>query len=136
MKLKSARPTLKTALNELHGASSRERLLHRLHSVVLVLSGLSASEAGRIYGDSPRAVAYWVTRFKRRGLDGLREEARPGRPSTLNASQRRSLQTFIKRSAAAGKRLNAEHLSVYLLKEHGISLTLRQCWRILKKLQT
>lgn len=123
----------KEALTELRGGSARERLLHRLHSVALVLSGFSASEAGRIYGDSARAVAYWVKRFKLDGVKGLHEELRPGRPSTLTGRQLKSLQTFIKRSGSAEKPVNAESIASYLLKEHGVSLTHRQCWRILKK---
>lgn len=136
MKHEAVKLLHKSTLKELRGISSRERLLHRLHSVALVLHGFSSSEVGRIYGDSPRAVAYWVTRFKQHGLDGLREETRPGRPPTLDASQRRVLQTFIKRLAASGKGVNAEIVSAYLLKEHGVSLTHRQCWRILKRLRT
>src|SRR3989344_1899408 len=129
MRQTSSRAMRKDLLKQLHGTSARERLLHRLHSVALVLNGVSASEAGRIYGDSPRAAAYWVKRFKRLGLEGLREETRPGRPSTLDGIQKRALQTFIKRSMHDGKTVNAKTVSTYLLKEHGISLTQRQCWR-------
>src|SRR5262245_13977930 len=98
----------KELLKALRGESAHGRLLHRLHSVVLVLRGYSASEAGRIYSDSPRAVAYWVKRFKRQGVNGLRDEARPGRPTTLTGQQLKDLQRFIKHSASAGKRMNAE----------------------------
>jgi len=123
-------------LSTLRGDSSRERLLHRLHSVALVLSGLSASEAARIYGDSPRAVAYWVTRFKKDGLDGLHEETRPGRPSKLNQFQLKKLQTFLNKSAAKSKSMKAEILAEYISKEFGIVLTVRQCWRIVNRLTT
>src|SRR5262249_47724357 len=94
----------KSSLQELRGTSARERLLHRLHSVALVLNGCSGSEAARIYGDSARAVAYWVTRFKRYGIEGLRDEARPGRPSRLNLSQLKKVQRFVNQSKAKSKR--------------------------------
>ena len=136
MKEFSSKPLGKDALNELRGGSARERLLHRLHSVALVLRGYSASEAARIYADSPRAVAYWVKRFKRDGIKGLHEEARPGRPATLTGIQSKQLQLFIKRSGREGKPVNAEAIATHLLKEHGVSLTHRQCWRILKKYRT
>jgi transposase len=123
-------------LATLRGDSSRERLLHRLHSVALVLSGLSASEAARIYGDSPRAVAYWVTQFKKNGLDGLHEETRPRRPSKLNQSQLKKLQTLINKSATKSKSVKAEILAEYISKEFGIVLTVRQCWRIVNRLTT
>jgi transposase len=77
----------KELLAKVHGASLCERVLHRLHSVALVLSGRSASEAARIYGDSPRAVAYWVTRYEKHGVKGLGEDSRPGRPAKLNLPQ-------------------------------------------------
>ena len=134
MKEKSSHAITKKTLATLRGDSSRERLLHRLHSVALVLSGLSASEAGRIYGDSPRAVAYWVTRFKKDGLDGLNEETRPGRPSKLNQSQLKKLQTLLNKSAARSKSVKAEILAEYISKEFGIVLTVRQCWRIVNRL--
>jgi len=105
-----------------------------MHSVALVLSGSSASETGRIYGDSPRAVAYWVTRFKKHGIEGLKEESRPGRPSTLNAKQLMKLQTYLKQSAAISRPVNAKTLSAYIQKEFGISLNPHLCWRILKRL--
>ena len=134
MKEKSRRTITKETLTTLRGDSARERLLHRLHSVALVLSGLSASEAGRIYGDSPRAVAYWVTQFKKDGLDGLHEETRPGRPSKLNQSQLKKVQLFLIKSAEKSKSVKAEILAEYISKEFGIVLTVRQCWRILNRL--
>jgi transposase len=115
--------------------SPRARLLHRLHSVALVAYGLSASEVARIFDDSPRAVAYWVKRFKRHGIGGLEEEARPGRPSKLNPAQMKKLQTFLKRSQASSKPIKAGAVADYILKEFRIVLTISQCWRILKRLK-
>jgi transposase len=123
-----------TMLNELRGDTPRERVLHRLHSVTLVLSGLSASEVARVYGDSPRAVAYWVTRFKKDGLDGLNEEVRPGRPSKLKPSQLKKLQTFLNKSPEKSQMEKAEMTAEFISKQFGIVLTVRQCWRILKRI--
>ena len=122
-------------LRTLRGETPRERLLHRLHSVVLTLSGQSASEVARIHGDSPRAVAYWVTRFNDEGVAGLEEDQRPGRPSKLNARQMDKLQTFLKRSEQQSKSINAKALATFILKKFSISLTPRQCWRIRNKIK-
>ena len=124
----------KAVLQILRGNSAHERLLHRLHCVAIVLKGYSASEVARIYKDSPRAVAYWVTSFKQDGLEGVKEESRPGRPSKLNATQFKKLQTLIKKSKGKSKRENSDMLASYILKEFKISLTPRQCWRILNRL--
>ena len=116
--------------------SPRARLLHRLHSVALVAYGLSSSEVARIFDDSPRAVAYWVKRFKQHGLAGLEEESRPGRPSKLNPTQMKKLQSFLKRSQANSKPIKSEAVAEYILKEFGIELTANRCWRLLKQLNS
>ena len=121
-------------VRDLCAETPRGRLLHRLHCVALVAHGISSSEVARIFNDSPRAVAYWVKRFKRSGLAGLEEESRPWRPSKLNATQTKKLQTYLKRSAAKSTPIKAESLAAYILKEFKIVLTTRQCWRILKRL--
>jgi len=123
-------------VRDLCAESPEKRLLHRLHCVTLVVNGFSASEVGRIFGDSPRAVAYWVTHFKKDGIDGLWDESRPGRPSKLNPSQMKRLQTFVKQSHARSRPVKAQTLSEYISKQFGISLTPRQCWRILRRLKT
>jgi len=38
-------------------------------------------------GDAPRTVEYWVRRFEEKGLTGLVEGERPGRPRRLNDKQ-------------------------------------------------
>ena len=122
-------------VRDLCAESPRARLLHRLHSVALVAYGLSSSEVARIFDDSPRAVAYWVKRFKQHGLAGLEEESRPGRPSKLNPAQMKKLQAFLKRSQADSKPVKAETLAAYILKEFRIVLTANRCWRLLKELK-
>ena len=136
MEKKSLHFVSKKTLAHLRGGSARERLLHRLHSVALVLKGFSASEAARIYGDSPRAVAYWVKRFREAGVHGLGDEVRSGRPPKLKPAQLNALQALISYSQNAGKPMNAKTMRTYVLKEYGVSLTHRQCWRILKRLRT
>ena len=131
---KAKKEITKDTLKILRGESSRERLLHRLHCVALALNGSSASEAGRIYGDSPRAVAYWVIQFKQRGIEGLEEEARSGRPSRLTAMQIKKMQIFIKQAKGNDQLVNPDILSKYIFKEFGMSLTYQHCWRILKRL--
>ena len=125
----------KALLKKLRGNSSSERLLHRLHAVALVAGGLSASEVGQIYGDSPRAVAYWVTQYRKSGFEGLQEEDRPGRPAQLSPSQMKKLQTYVEQSRARSRTVNANILSKYIKEEFGISLSTPQCWRILKRLE-
>ena len=136
MKRKPQSILTKSVQQQLRGATPRERVLHRLHSVVLVLNGYSASETARIHGDSPRAVAYWVNRFNDEGMAGLEDDQRPGRPSKLNGQQIRKLQIFLKQRQRKSESINAKTLANFILSEFGVSLTARQCWRILNKLKS
>ena len=120
-------------LERLRGTSPSERLLHRLHCVAIVMAGRSASEAARLYGDSPRAVAYWVTRYRKQGLAGLEEEGRPGRPSKLNPSQLKKLQAFVRRSRRELAPLKVHVLRDYIKDSFGVTFTIRQCFRILER---
>ena len=67
--------------------SGESRYDHRLHGVLLVPQGMACPEVGRLLGDAPRSVEYWVRRFEQRGLAGLVEGERSGRPRRLSESQ-------------------------------------------------
>src|SRR3972149_8544216 len=67
--------------------SEESRYDHRLHGVLLVAQGLTCPEVSRLLGDAPRSVEYWVRRFEERGLAGLTEGQRSGRPRRLSDAQ-------------------------------------------------
>src|SRR5579872_3304748 len=67
--------------------SEESRYDHRLHGVLLVAQGMTCPEVARLLGDAPRAVEYWVRHFEERGLAGLVEGARSGRPKRLSAAR-------------------------------------------------
>lgn len=122
-------------LATLRGETARERTLHRLHSVVLVIFGLSSKEVAKAYGDSPRAVAYWVTQYKRRGVAGLKGKTSPGRTPRLTEAQTKSLRSALTREEKMGRRVDGAWLQVQITKSFGVSYTDRQCRRILKQLR-
>lgn len=125
----------KELLRTLRGATPRERILHRLHSVALVLNGRSCSEVARFYGDSARIVAYWVKRFDESGLAGLEEEARSGRPSKLTASQLQRVKVFVRKtSESSASPITGEVLAAFIKGTFHVSLTVRQCRRIVKQI--
>jgi putative transposase len=119
-------------LRALRGASESDRVLHRLHSVVLVLKGFTCSEVARLYGDSARSVAYWVKRFEAAGVSGLEEEQRSGRPSRLTPAQMNTVRAFATKRSQSGKPTTGKALSSFINQKFGIHLTIRQCRRILK----
>jgi transposase len=59
-----------------------------------VAQGMTCPEVSRLLGDSPRSVEYWVHRFEARGLAGLQEGERSGRPSRLDQKQMAAINRF------------------------------------------
>ena len=136
LKQKQRRTVTKSILRALRGGTPRERVLHRIHCVVLVEGGRSASEVARMYGDSPRAVAYWVERFRAKGLPGLEEDRRSGRPSKLSDVEIKKVEEFVAGAKQRAEAINASALAKFIQSKFGVCLTARQCWRILRKLNT
>ena len=78
--------------------SEESRYDHRLHGVLLVAQGMTCPEVSRLLGDAPRSVEYWIRRFEARGLAGLVEGGRSGRPRRLSESQLREIDTVLRRT--------------------------------------
>jgi transposase len=89
-----------------------------------------------MYGDSPRAVSYWVTRFKARGREGLTVLPRSGRPSKLSPKQFKMIERFIAKSRVKRERVSGFILSQFIKKSFGCAMTRQQCRRILVRLSS
>jgi len=74
--------------------SHEARYDHRLHAVLLVAQGLSCRKAAQLFGDSPRAVAYWARRFEDEGLAGLAEAERNLSANSAKLFLREPLMNF------------------------------------------
>lgn len=101
-----------------------------------MLGGLSAVQVGRKYGDAPRAVSYWVQRFKKHGAEGLEEAPRPGRPSTINPAQMKKLKSFVSETRAKPSVVSGRILADFIKRNFGVSLTRQQGRRILNRLDS
>jgi len=114
------------------------RYFHRLHAILLVLNGVSTYDAARLYGDSPRAIAYWVQRMVSNGLFGLEDGNRSGRPTRLTAAQLEKLRNDMRRSPREqGYSQNLWDgllLSHHILQQYSVSLGVRQCQRLFHQL--
>jgi transposase len=62
--------------------------VRRARVVLHALEGLKAPEIGVRMGLCGATVRHWLKRFNVRGLDGLEEDVRTGRPPTYSAEQR------------------------------------------------
>ena len=114
------------------------RYFHRLHVVLQVLKGYSTYEAAKFYDHSPRTVQYWVHRLLSKGLAGLWEVDRPGRPSQLSLKDQNNLKKELRKSPRA---LNYDQnlwdgplLSHHLKDRYGITMGVRQCQRLFRQL--
>jgi len=123
----------KAAIQDEISRTPEGRYFHRLHAVLHVLDGASSSDAARLYGDSPRAVEYWVQRLTSKGLSGLLDGNHPGRPTRLSANDLADLRKDISRNP---RELGYDQnlwdgllLSHHLIQKYSISLGLRQCQR-------
>jgi transposase len=68
-------------------------LVRRAQIVVHALGGLKAEEIATRLEFCANTVRYWINRFNARGLEGLEEDVRTGRPPTYSAEQRGAVIT-------------------------------------------
>jgi transposase len=63
-------------------------LVRRARIIVHAMGGLKAEEIAARMELCGNTVRHWINRFNVRGLDGLHEDVRTGRPPTYSAEQR------------------------------------------------
>jgi transposase len=68
-------------------------LVRRARIVLHALEGLTAPEIGARMDLGGVTVRHWLKRFNARGLQGLEEDVRTGRPPTYSAEQRSTVIT-------------------------------------------
>lgn len=111
---------------------------HRLHGVLLIAQGMTCPQVAECLGDSPRTVVNWVQRFEVRGLAGLSEGERPGRPSRLSELQLAKVETALRTSPTqfglTTQMWDGPTLSAFLHQELGVKLKVRQCQRLFRQL--
>jgi len=118
--------------------SEESRYDHRLHGVLLVAQGMTCPGVGRLLGDAPRSVEYWVRRFEERGLGGLVEGARSGRPKRLSNTQMEEVQAVLRRAPSEaglqGTLWDGKTLQAWLARRYEVRLGVRQCQRLFRQL--
>jgi transposase len=129
---------MKVAIQQEIARSEDSRYDHRLHGVLLVSQGLSCPEVSNILGDSPRTIEYWVKDFNKAGFEGLREEKRSGRPSVIDGTILKNVDSDLRQNPTSfGYTQNlwdGKMLSHHLKQKYGIELGVRQCQRLFDKL--
>jgi len=134
-KLEIADPeVMRIAIQQEIARSDESRYDHRLHGLLLITGGQSCQQVAELFGGDRRTVQRWVKRFETRGLEGMREGERPGRPATLDARQWVALGRDLRRDPEefghAGHLWDGKLLSEHLCVRYGVTLGVRQCQRI------
>lgn len=118
--------------------SGESRYDHRLHGVLLVAQGMTCPEVARLLGDGVRSVEYWVQRFEERGLAGLVEGERSGRPRRLSERQWKQIDAVLRqppRQVGLERNIwDGKTLSAWIEQRWGIDLGVRQCQRMFRRL--
>ena len=117
--------------------SEESRYDHRLHGVLLVAQGATCPEVGRLLGDAPRTVEYWVRRFEAKGFAGLTEGQRSGRPRRLSEAQLRQLDRALRQTprdwGLSGTLWDGKTLSAWIEQRFQVHLRVRQCQRLFRQ---
>src|SRR5436305_14343665 len=110
---------------------------HRLHGVLLVAQGMTCPEVSRRLGDAPRSVEYWVRRFEERGLGGLVEGQRSGRPPRLSEAQLREVDRVLRQTPRdpgwTDTLWDGMTLSAWIEQRFQVRLQVRQCQRLFRQ---
>ena len=132
----SVRRSIRAAIK----VSRDQHLLHELHCVLLVGLGRSCHEVAGWFGDSTRTVERWVGAFNRFGVAGLWSHRPCGRAPRLMADTEQRVTFELKQPPSVcgypdtrwGGRLLKQHLQAH----YGVTMSLRQCQRTLRRLRT
>ena len=128
-------------LSEIHHEVTQDeysRFHHRLHIVLLIAAGCTCSEIGRYFGENPATVRRWSQRFLEKGVAGLHDSDRSGRPKSLAPFQLRRLCSDLNKTPRyfgfKSLKWSGPAIAEHLRRHYGIDLGLRQCQRLLREM--
>ena len=112
------------------------RFYNRVAAVNAVLSGVSPATAAGWFGMTRRSLAGWVKKVDELGFSSLRDKPKPGAPSKLDGMALEKLDGFVQEGPGKhGFRVwDGPSVSSLVSKRFGVSLSVRQCERLLHKL--
>jgi len=130
-------PTVILGLQDEIRRNPESRYNHRLHGLLLIAQGMSALEVAKLLGDAPRTVQYWVRRFEEKGLAGLWERERSGRPRRLSSQQLQAVEAALRRQPVEfglrGNLWDGKTLSAWIKQRFGVTLGVRQCQHLFRE---
>lgn len=111
---------------------------HRLHGVLLVAEGMSCRQVAAALGESHGTVSNWVHRFEALGFAGLNDREGRGRPGRLGGAELKQVEAALRRSPVdyglPAQLWDGPLLSRFVEKRCGVTLRVRQCQRLFRRL--
>lgn len=85
------------------GAAATLRSHRRLIAMRALILGISHEQVSVLFQVSRRTLSNWISRFNARGIDGLIERARPGRPRSIKDERKDELKELVENPELAGQ---------------------------------
>jgi transposase len=140
LKIKNPKLIEKQIYKYLH-SSEEAKYVHRLHGILLLITNENnnCSSVAALFKNSPRSLSNWVHLINRTGnIEALIDKPKPGRRSKLNDEQLKQLKIVIQKHPSevdlTANIWDGKTLSFYIEREFSISLKVRQCQRLFRKL--
>jgi len=122
--------------------NSDETVLQRLNALLLICSGMSCKSVSELSGTHVRTIQRWVRNYESQGIDGLKNQKKDGRPSTISEQQWKSLKKDFAKGPLAcdvttrrARNWSVPQLAEHLGREYGITFSLRQYQRLIVHLR-
>jgi transposase len=108
----------------------------RLMALSHINNVVNRAQTAKYLHVSRRMVNEWVKRFNEKGIDGLIEKPRSGRPPALSTEQLEKLKEYVVSHAIKpdGRRLKGTLVIAYIEQAFGVSYRLTNIYRLLHRL--
>ncbi len=111
---------------------------HRLHGILLVAQGKTCIEVASLLNHTPKTLENWVHSFNKDGFEGLKDDTRPGRPSSLTKEELQCISQDLRmdpRDLGYSQNLwDGTLLSHHIIEKYKKIIGPRQCQRIFNKI--
>lgn len=129
-------PALSNIFQEATQDAQDAGFLQRACCVMMIQAGMRTDDVASVFGKSPRSIERWLLRYEVLGVDGLRDGHRSGRQPklghTCSQALTRELSLPPRASGYARTSWDGPLLASHLQARYGVSLSTRQCQRLLR----
>jgi transposase len=123
-------------LRKLAKQQSQVRILLRLQAVILAKAEHTAPEIAEILSVTYRSVQYWIQRYNRQGLEGLRDLRRGGNQRKLTDQQEQQIKKYLDYQAddPTGGVRRGQDLRQWIHQQFGVLYSLPGIYDLLHRL--